>query len=372
MTAAPIRRARTRWRRALLVSLPAVVASLALGLTLAHGNSLTQLVVQGTKVDLAVAGLFAREAGLGVVTVQRNDCDVDGNNCTLRSEKVFRLGLADGRINQLCLAAPQTLRLGGVAQSYTVLLTAGDSGADRLATWDITAKNMVIDLTQAQVGGFELDGNVHINTTAEGVTTIVDEQGNPVVNPLAADAGAHRFGIQASYAKLKDVRQASGYVIVVEDLLRLDDLHIEVRSGTVSCPSQGTATSWPLAPIKGAGRCMDVSGGNLADGTAVVVWNCNNQVNQDFYVETSTKLSMLGTKCLTADGTTAGSPVRSRTCDSGLDARQKWTYDADLTQTQIRNTASGLCIEGSTTNGTGLTLRACDAGKTVQRWDLPR
>lgn len=371
----PRRVGATRWRRALLVSLPALLVSLTLGWSIASGAVLTNIVAADSRMSISVAGLFGREAGLGVVDAIRRDCDANGANCVDRSERIVRAGFADARINQLCVAAPQKVKIGGVGVDYTVMLTAGDAGTDKLATWEITARNVVLDLPQIEASRFELDGQVYINTTAEDVTTSKDANGNSIDNPLGATESAHRFGLDASFAKVRDLKNAQAQLIDIENAFELKNLSIRVLSGVQTCPSQGAATSWPLAPVRakaGTNLCFDVSGGGLVDGTDIVGYTCNGQTNQDFFVEDSTKISVLGTRCLTAASGTAGALVESVTCSAAADARQKWTYDADLTDTTLRNTASGLCVQGTGTSGGALTMQACNATLATQRYDLPR
>ncbi|MET9843218.1 ricin-type beta-trefoil lectin domain protein [Streptomyces ossamyceticus] len=114
-----------------------------------------------------------------------------------------------------------------------------------------------------------------------------------------------------------------------------------------------------------AGKCLDVSGANTADGTAVQIWSCGGSANQVWSAYTDGTLRSLG-KCLdvSGSGTANGSKVQLWTCHGG--ANQVWQpYDGGY-----RNPASGRCLDVpgfSTTDGTQLHLWDCHGGSN-QKW----
>ncbi|WP_107467015.1 SGNH/GDSL hydrolase family protein [Streptomyces sp. MA5143a] len=114
-----------------------------------------------------------------------------------------------------------------------------------------------------------------------------------------------------------------------------------------------------------AGKCLDVSGANTADGTAVQTWSCGGGANQTWSAYTDGTLRSLG-KCLdvSGGGTANGTKVQLWTCHGG--ANQVWQpYDGGY-----RNPASGRCLDVpgfSTSDGTQLHLWDCHGGSN-QKW----
>jgi alpha-galactosidase len=134
-----------------------------------------------------------------------------------------------------------------------------------------------------------------------------------------------------------------------------------------------TTTPPPTTPpansgaIKGvqSGKCVDVNGGNTADGATVTLYTCNGQSNQTWASSGGT-LRSLG-KCLdiTGGGTANNTYVELWSCNGG--ANQQWTVNSDGT---IRNPASGRCLDaagGGTGNGTRLIIWDC-SGQSNQKW----
>jgi hypothetical protein len=73
-------------------------------------------------------------------------------------------------------------------------------------------------------------------------------------------------------------------------------------------------------------KCLDVSNGGTANGTAVLIWDCNGQSNQQFRVNTDgTVTAVAANKCLdvAGSGTSNGTKVDIWDCTGG--ANQKWT-----------------------------------------------
>ncbi|MGR4880362.1 ricin-type beta-trefoil lectin domain protein [Streptomyces sp. LARHCF249] len=113
------------------------------------------------------------------------------------------------------------------------------------------------------------------------------------------------------------------------------------------------------------GKCLDVSGAGTADGTAVQIWSCGNNVNQLWSAYTNSTLRSMG-KCLDAagGGTANGTKVQIWTCHGG--PNQVWQpYNGGY-----RNPASGRCLDDpgfATTDGTQLHLWDCHGGSN-QKW----
>ncbi|MEV5883933.1 PQQ-dependent sugar dehydrogenase [Streptomyces sp. NPDC052020] len=117
------------------------------------------------------------------------------------------------------------------------------------------------------------------------------------------------------------------------------------------------------------GKCLDVDGGNTADGTEVQIWSCNDTPAQQWTTTGDGTLKALG-KCLdlSAAGTADGTRIQLWTCnDTGA---QRWLPHPDGT---LRNPPSGKCLDasGATWNdGTPVHLWTCHTGPN-QKWTLP-
>ncbi|WP_410623625.1 ricin-type beta-trefoil lectin domain protein [Amycolatopsis sp. cmx-8-4] len=114
-----------------------------------------------------------------------------------------------------------------------------------------------------------------------------------------------------------------------------------------------------------AGKCLDVNGGNSANGTTAQVWGCNATVAQLWSNFPDGTMQALG-KCLDATGygTANGTPVAIWDCHGG--SNQQWQpYNGGY-----RNPASGRCLDdpaSSAVDGTQLVLWDCNGGPN-QKW----
>jgi hypothetical protein len=73
-------------------------------------------------------------------------------------------------------------------------------------------------------------------------------------------------------------------------------------------------------------KCLDASGQGTANGTAVVIWDCNGQTNQQWNVNADGTITGAQSRlCLDAsgNGTGNGTLVVLWTCNGGNN--QKWT-----------------------------------------------
>jgi glucose/arabinose dehydrogenase/type 1 glutamine amidotransferase len=129
----------------------------------------------------------------------------------------------------------------------------------------------------------------------------------------------------------------------------------------------GTGSS--TGPIKGlAGKCLDVAGGNSADGTQVQLFGCNSSPAQTWTVS-GQQLKVLG-KCLDiAGGSTAdGAKIQLWSCNGS--GAQNWVPQADGS---LKNPQSNKCLDVAGSNsadGTVVTLWTC-SGDANQKWTLP-
>ena len=124
----------------------------------------------------------------------------------------------------------------------------------------------------------------------------------------------------------------------------------------------------PALVSAASGRCLDVTGNVSTAGTAVDIWDCNNQSNQGWVLTSAGELRTFGsTMCLDVDhsGTTAGTAVLIWTCNGQTNQKWSWGTNGSLVGQQ-----SGLCLDvngGATANGTKAIIWTCN-GQSNQRW----
>ncbi len=131
--------------------------------------------------------------------------------------------------------------------------------------------------------------------------------------------------------------------------------------------SIGTAGGTSTNALVGvaSGRCLDVPGGNSANGTQPIIWDCHSASNQAWTVS-GQALQVLG-KCLDAPlNAAAGSKVQIWDCNGG--SNQRWNFNSNGT---VSSVSSGLCLDVSgaaSANGATVILWTCTAAAN-QRWN---
>ncbi len=157
----------------------------------------------------------------------------------------------------------------------------------------------------------------------------------------------------------------------------------DVRTGPCTpspVPDPGTnptpaPTTPPTAGATGAvrsgiaGKCLDVSGGNTANGTRVQLWDCNGTAAQRWTAWSDGTLRAFG-KCLDARdyGTADGTKLHLWDCGASQVNQRFVEHDGGY-----RNPVSGRCVDdpgASTANGTQLQLWTCN-GTAAQKWSRP-
>jgi beta-glucanase (GH16 family) len=116
------------------------------------------------------------------------------------------------------------------------------------------------------------------------------------------------------------------------------------------------------------GKCVDVSGANTANGTAIQLWDCNGTGAQQWTVGSDGTIRALG-KCMdvAAAGTANGTVVQLWDCN-GTGA-QRWTKTA---ANEFINPNSNKCLDAtgsSSANGTRLQIWSCSGGAN-QKWTV--
>jgi PKD repeat protein len=141
-------------------------------------------------------------------------------------------------------------------------------------------------------------------------------------------------------------------------------------TGTAALYDVDAFTLNGAGPIRGlAGKCLDVAGGNTADGTKIQIYTCNGTAAQQWTVTPNGPVKALG-KCLDVAGgaTASGTKAQLWTCN-GTGA-QVWSAHADGT---LRNPQSGRCLDVSQNNpadGQQVHIWDCTAAAN-QKWVLP-
>ncbi|NUR31952.1 MAG: hypothetical protein HOV83_39945 [Catenulispora sp.] len=154
-------------------------------------------------------------------------------------------------------------------------------------------------------------------------------------------------------------------------------------SGTSQSPYQFTSTfnaitggttppppNQPTGQITGyGGKCVDISGANSANGTAVQLWTCNGTNAQRWTIASDGSVQALG-KCLdvTAAGTANGTKIQLYDCN-GTGA-QKWQHQSNG---ELVNPSSGRCLDAtgpSSADGTRLQIWDC-YDSANQQWSIP-
>ncbi|NUP50529.1 MAG: hypothetical protein HOW97_24940 [Catenulispora sp.] len=231
----------TRWGRAVLVFLPALLVTCGFGTAVATGALATQISVQsGTDGTLVTSSLYGTDFGLVLAPEQYTK--PDGTSGT---RNLLRMAFAHGQINGLCIAQPQTIG----PFSVVLVLTATDKDA---STWEIKADNIVIDLTQAK-GQLNLNGVVGTTGfTNPEVLIGADSSAITVGTPPLTGWGGSGLGGQFGWWGIKAGVAKFGPVTAdVEELNILGGLQLPNLSLTVA--PKGTVCKAPDPPVGSPG-----------------------------------------------------------------------------------------------------------------------
>ncbi|MCZ4125358.1 ricin-type beta-trefoil lectin domain protein [Streptomyces sp. H39-S7] len=273
--------------------------------------------------------------------------------------------------------------------------------------WRIDQIASIADTTMArfrpnvitlEIGTNDLNGLYQVPTAPDRLSALIDQLTNDapdatvLVGTLIISTSGNEEPLRPAFnAKLPGIvqaKQAAGKHVRLVDMSALttadlsDALHPNdsgfskmadaFNAGIQAADSAGWIKS-PVAvggPVRSGipGKCLDVNGGNSANGTAAQLWSCNSTAAQSWSTSTDGTLRALG-KCLDiyGAGTANGSKVEIWDCNGG--ANQQWQpYNGGY-----RNPVSGRCLDdpaGSAVDGTQLVIWDCNGG-TNQRWSAP-
>ncbi|GAB3166387.1 chitinase [Myceligenerans halotolerans] len=116
-----------------------------------------------------------------------------------------------------------------------------------------------------------------------------------------------------------------------------------------------------------ADKCVDVDGGNSADGTQVQLYTCNGTAAQTWDVRADGTIRALG-KCLDVAWADPANGTRVQIVGCNGNAAQQWTHHADGT---LRALGKCLDVDGwNSADRTPLIIWDCHGGAN-QQWTLP-
>ncbi|KAF4604588.1 hypothetical protein EYR40_003362 [Pleurotus pulmonarius] len=136
--------------------------------------------------------------------------------------------------------------------------------------------------------------------------------------------------------------------------------------------TNGSSVSTQIHPYGVVGKCLNVKGDAMANGTPVELFDCNGSVGQNWsIVKGQTKVQLAGTNfCLDAGSEPAdGVALKIWTCYDNLPA-QDWWYTND---SRIAVTSKGQCMDfrdGLFVNNNTVQTWKCTDNNTNQVWSL--
>ncbi|MFJ8822732.1 ricin-type beta-trefoil lectin domain protein [Streptomyces sp. NPDC102467] len=246
-----------------------------------------------------------------------------------------------------------------------------------------------------EIGTNDLNGSYQVPTAPDRMSALIDQVlraapdatvlvGTVIVSTSATEeAYRPEFNqkltqiVQSKAAAGKHVRLVDMGALTAADLsdaLHPNDSGFSKMADAFDAGVQAAdAAGWIAPPVAvgGAvrsgidGKCLDVNGGNSANGTAAQIWSCNGTAAQVWSARSDGTLRALG-KCLDATGRGTANGTKAAIWDCNGGANQVWqAYNGGY-----RNPVSGRCLDdpgSSTTDGTQVVLWDCTGGPN-QRW----
>jgi lysophospholipase L1-like esterase len=251
-----------------------------------------------------------------------------------------------------------------------------------------------------EIGTNDLNGNYQVSTAPDRLRSLIDQitrdvptttvlVGTVIVSTSGTEE-AVRPGFNAALPAIVQGEQAAGKHVSLVDMSAVttadlaDQLHPndngyrKMADAFNAAVQAADAAGWIRPPGSAAagqvrsgiaGKCLDVNGGDSADGTPADIWTCNGSAGQTWSARTDGTLRALG-KCLdaTGRGTADGTKIELWDCNGGTN--QQWqAYNGGY-----RNPVSGRCLDDpnlSATDGTQLVLWDCNGGANQQWTALP-
>ncbi|MFD7607058.1 ricin-type beta-trefoil lectin domain protein [Streptomyces mirabilis] len=250
-----------------------------------------------------------------------------------------------------------------------------------------------------EIGTNDLNGNYQIPTAPDRLRALIDRITNDapdatvlvgtVIVSTSGTEEANRPAFNARLPGIVQAEQAAGKHVRLVDMSALtsadlaDSLHPndngyrKMADAFNAGVQAADAAGWIKPPVSVggqvrsgvAGKCLDVNGGNSANGAAADIATCNGSDAQQWSAHPDGTLRAFG-KCLdaTGRGTANGTEIEIWDCNGG--ANQQWhAYNGGY-----RNPVSGRCLDApgsSATDGTQLVLWDCNGGANQQWTALP-
>ncbi|MFE4625916.1 ricin-type beta-trefoil lectin domain protein [Streptomyces mirabilis] len=250
-----------------------------------------------------------------------------------------------------------------------------------------------------EIGTNDLNGNYQIPTAPDRLRALIDRITNDapdatvlvgtVIVSTSGTEEANRPAFNARLPGIVQAEQAAGKHVRLVDMSALtsadlaDSLHPndngyrKMADAFNAGVQAADAAGWIKPPVSVggqvrsgvAGKCLDVNGGNSANGAAADIATCNGSDAQQWSAHPDGTLRAFG-KCLdaTSRGTANGTEIEIWDCNGG--ANQQWhAYNGGY-----RNPVSGRCLDdpgSSATDGTQLVLWDCNGGANQQWTALP-
>ncbi len=150
-----------------------------------------------------------------------------------------------------------------------------------------------------------------------------------------------------------------------------------LRATLLAAAAVVATLAWPGSPAGAAtgsitgigGKCLDVSGANTANGTAVQLWTCNGTAAQSWAVGTDGTLRALG-KCLDVPGGSVADGAKLQIWDCNGTGAQSWRVEATH---DVVNAQANKCLDAtgnSSADGTRVQIWTC-TGAANQKWTTP-
>lgn len=144
------------------------------------------------------------------------------------------------------------------------------------------------------------------------------------------------------------------------------EITVDTAAGTVD----GTAATYHTLTARHSGRCADVTGQSLWQGTQVKQYDCNGGGNQKYWFKPVGggyhQLVVRGSSLCVREN---ASTVSQEDCDASA-AGQQWSVTTTGSYVTIRSRATGECLDvngASTANSAAIITYTCNGG-TNQQW----
>jgi hypothetical protein len=226
-----------------------------------------------------------------------------------------------------------------------------------------------------QTGMHDYAVEIDRSVSPEQIRWYLDGTNYFTLNASQVDAATWTNAVDHSFFIIYDLAMGGGFpaafgggpnaATVSGGAMVIDSLAVYNKGPVSGTYATSTATGAITSGI--AGKCMEDSGGNTANGTAVVIDSCG-AAGQTWSTYSDSTLRT-GGKCLdaAAAGTANGTKLQVYDCNGS--PAQVWQASGG----GYKNPQSGRCIDdpaGSTTNGTQLQLFDCN-GSAEEQWSTP-